>query len=160
MKMFLIFLITLSFINNCNDESKKMIIYYYNTGGQSIIEVDNKTEELIIEHITELFFNTSDRLRVHLNDNRITHLKENEEIIEIKFKSLQKFNSQLYGENSVNMVLFPLSGDLIGNAENPIITILVGEGNYNTGPYRNKAGLNKLNELKEIIKENLENNFF
>jgi hypothetical protein len=153
LKLIISFLIISLF--GCNDGEKKMSINYFESGSQILVKCDNKTKAEIIEHLSELFLNTTDRLRVHLSENRINHLKATEKLIEIKLDSAITLNSIQYGDKRIDLILLPLSGDYIGDENDPVITMIVGNKTYSTGPYRNKNGLETLNKIKSLVeKEN------
>ena len=135
----------------CNDGTNNMSINYFENGNRILVEFDNKTKADVLAHLSELFLKTTDRLRVHLSENRIEHLKETEKLIEIKLDSAMTFNSIQYGDKIIDLILLPLSGDFIGDENNPVITMLVGNKTYSTGPYRNKNGLETLNKIKSLV---------
>ncbi len=70
----------------CNDGANKMSINYFENGNQIQVDCNNKAKAEILEHLSELFLNTTDRLRVHLSQNRIEELKKTEKLIEIKLR--------------------------------------------------------------------------
>lgn len=139
----------------CNDGTNNMSINYFENGNRILVEFDNKTKADVLAHLSELFLKTTDRLRVHLSENRIEHLKETEKLIEIKLDSAMTFNSIQYGDKIIDLILLPLSGDFIGDENNPIITMIVGNKTYSTGPYRNKNGFETLNKIKLLVEKEI-----
>lgn len=135
----------------CKETSNKMVINYYINGNVRSIKPDDSDQEKVFGYLSDLYLNTTDRLRVHLGENRIQKIKESEEVLEIKIDSVISFISNQYGKTKADRILIPLSGEFIGNKHDQMITLLIGNGNYNTGPLRNNTGYGKLMELKKVI---------
>lgn len=150
-------ILLLVFLAGCKEEKTILNVNYYIHGEVQfpILNVDLQKEILTL--ITTLVSNSDDILKLFIIDSTIENIKQNETSIEIIFKEHNMFTSEKLGAEKVKKMLLPLSGDFIGNAEDPIITILLGDEEYFSGPYRNKNGFEKLMKIKNIITSQLDN---
>jgi hypothetical protein len=151
-------ILLLVLIAGCKEGKTIMKIQYYNHGELQfpMLNVDLQNEILTLTR--DLISNSSDILKLLVNDSRIEEIKQNEVSIEIIFEEHNLFTSDELGTEKVNKILFPLSGDFIGNTEDPVITIFLGDESYFSGPYRNEKGFDKLMELKKIVVNGIQEN--
>ena len=150
-----IFLLLVLFAG-CKEGKTIMKIQYYNHGELqfSMLNVDLQNEILTLTR--DLISNSSDILKLLVNDSRIEEIKQNEVSVEIIFEEHNMFTSDELGTENVKKILFPLSGDFIGNNEDPVVTIFLGDESYSSGPYRNEKGFDKLMELKKLVENGIQ----
>jgi hypothetical protein len=151
----IIFVILLVLIIGCKEEKNFMKISYYSNSKVQNPKLSEKQQKEILNLVTYLISSSSDILKLLVNESRISEIKKNETAIEIIFEEYKIFTSDELGTDKVKKLFFPLSGDFIGNDEDPVITIFLGDESYFSGPYRNENGLETLNKIKSLVeKEN------
>lgn len=144
-------LIFLMLLIGCKKETPEMEINYFDTGIKQSIKLNENAKESIFEIIDELISNSNDILKLLVNNSTIEEIKKNEKAIEIIFSKEQLFTSKELGAEKIKKLFFPLTGDFIGDNNDQVITIFLGEDEYFTGPYRNDKGFSKLKELEKLI---------
>lgn len=149
-------LILLVLLLGCIEEQTTMKVNYYNLGNLNSPEIKEETQEKILVLATNLISNSNDILKLLVDESRIEEIKQNETAIEIIFEEYKSFTSDELGTDKVKKLLFPLSGDFIGNDEDPVITIFLGDDSYFSGPYRNKNGLETLNKIKALVEKEIQ----
>ncbi len=92
-------------------------------------------------------------LRLYVDEERIASLKRTDTVLEIIFDKPTLLKSKEFGEFSVERVLIPMSGDFVGNAADPVITLFPANDGYLTGPYRNPSGYPALMKLKALVEQ-------
>ncbi len=150
----LIFILTILIFISCNESTHKMKIIFYRQG--KIINVNTSQLDLtgIYTRVKQLCENTTDKLRVYINEERIEQLKQTETALEIIFEKEVEISSPAIGTEKVKKIFFPLSGDFIGNDESPVITVFLGtEDYYYPDALRNLTGYKDLMGLKKMIGE-------
>ena len=152
MKPSLIYLaIVLACSLSCIEKNKIMDVNYFEAGIETSIYLDIDKQKSVLSLINELVEKSTDALRLLVDDARINSLKQNETCIEVVLNKYHTFSSEVLGKEKVKKVFLPLTGDFIGNEDDPIITIFLGDEGYFSGPYRNTNGYSKLIELKNLI---------
>lgn len=136
---------------SCREQDKTMKIVYFEKGSSS--ELNNKEIDLkeLDKQIRDLFFNTDDMLKLHVDSERISSIMKNDSGIEITFTKEQNFTSKEFGKMKVNKLLIPFSGDFVGNNSSPVITLFPANGDYYSGPLRNSRGLSQLMKIRDTI---------
>lgn len=130
------------------------ISYYSNSKAQNP-KLSVKQEEEILNLVTDLISSSNDILKLLVDESRIEEIKQNETAIEIIFDEYKIFTSDELGTDKVKKLFLPLSGDFIGNNEDPVITIFLGDESYFSGPYRNENGLETLNKIKSLVEKEM-----
>jgi len=148
-------LVLLVLLIGCKKEQTIMKVNYYNRGEVQSPVLNESTQKDILILITDLISNSNDILKLLVSDATTDAIKQDETSIEIIFAEYKSFTSNELGTDKVKKLLFPLSGDFIGNINDPVITIFLGDEDYFTGPYRNENGLIKLMEIKKIIDQEI-----
>ena len=128
-----------------------MKIIYYDSGKATNINTSKLDTEKIFTEVKELCSNTTEIMRVYISKERIEQLKEDEKGLEIVLEKEIEINSPVTGKYTVKKIFFPLSGDFIGNAESPVITVFLGKDKYYASALRNKNGYGKLKNLEKVI---------
>lgn len=138
-------------LNHCKAEDSSMKIFIYINGIKSEVQIKSEENLRVKEILSDLLLKTDDMLRVHFDEDRINELKSEEKCIEIILDSVQKFNTGVLGETGIKKILFPLSGDYQASEKIDIVTIIIGEDEYSSGPLTASGGFNLLEELKGIV---------
>ncbi len=147
-----ILLITISLLlNNCKAEDNPMKIITYKNGQTSEVKISNDEGDKVKTILSDLLAKTDDMLRVHFDEDRINGLKLQENCIEIVLDSTQKFTTGFLGDVVIKKVLLPLSGDYQASEKIDIVTIIIGEDEYSSGPLTASGGFKLLEELKGIV---------
>lgn len=147
----IIILTALLFFNQCKAEDSSMKIFTYVNGTKSEVQSKSDEKHRVKEILSALFLKTDDMLRVHFDEDRINELKSEEKCIEIILDSVQKFNTGFLGETSIKKIFLPLSGDYQASEKIDIVTIIIGEEEYASGPLTASGGFKLLRELERII---------
>jgi len=150
-----IIILLLVLLIGCKKEMNIMKISYYSNFKVQNPKLSEKQQEEILNLVTDLISSSDDLLRLAVNDATIDQIKENETSFEIIFEEYNVFTSDKLGTEKIKKILFPLSGDFIGNEKDPVITIFLGDESYFSGPYRNYNGLEKLFKIKELVETGL-----
>jgi hypothetical protein len=143
------------FLSGCNEEKNIMKIKYYSSSEERNPRLSEEQQKEILNLVTDLISNSNDILKLLVDEIRIEEIKQNETAIELIFEEYKVFTSDDLGTDKVKKLFFPLSGDFIGNDEDPVITIFLGDESYFSGPYRNENGLETLNKIKALIEKEI-----
>lgn len=136
---------------SCKAEDKSMKVLVHINGTISEVQLNSAESYKVFGILSDLLIKTDDMLRVYLDEDRISELKSEENCIEILLDSVQKFDTGFLGETNISKVLFPLSGDYQASEKINIVTILIGEDEYSSGPLTASGGFDLLNELIGIV---------
>ncbi len=128
-----------------------MKIIYYDSGNVTNINTSKLDTEKIFTEVKELCANTTEIIRVYVGKERLDQLKKDEKGLEIILEKEIEINSPAAGKYTVKKIFFPLSGDFIGNAESPVITVFMGKDKYYATAFRNMNGYGKLKKLEKVI---------
>lgn len=147
-----IILIVLSFLLiNCKTEVNSMKVITFTNGEKTELKINSEDAGKIKTIVSELLINTDDMLRLHIDEDRINELKLNEKCIEVIFDSTRIFNTGFLGETAIKKILLPMSGDFQASENIDIVTIIIGEDEYLSGPLTISGGFKLFEELKKII---------
>ncbi len=135
----------------CKENTNNMKIIVYNSAQSEQIKLSKEDYQIVYSKLTNLFTNSSEVLRLFVQPSLIEKLKESANLIEFSFVDETKFNSKILGEELLNTILIPLSGDFIGNEKDPIITLFMSYSGEYSEPFRNKNGYSELLEIKRIL---------
>lgn len=147
----IIIITAMLFFNQCKAEDSPMKIFTYVNGVESEIQIKSEEKQRVKEILSDLLLKTDDMLRVHFDEDRINELKSEEKCIEVILDSIQKFNTGFLGETRIKKILLPLSGDYQASEKIDIVTIIIGEEDYSSGPLTASGGFKLLRELERII---------
>lgn len=133
---------------NQNDNVK---INLYESGS---VTVYNKNFDDLKPFIDNVFKNTDEILRLYADAEYLNNIKNNYSAIEIEFSEAKPFQSSATGQINLKKIFIPLSGDLAGNQDSPIVTLIIGENSeYISSPFRANNALNSLNEMVSFVKK-------
>lgn len=150
MKILLYLLIV--FLNfTCKHENIDMKIVLYKDGTSQVLNLSSKENNQVNKIISDIFLGTTEVLKIYFGEERIQELKNAEEVLEIVYAEPILLPAKGFDSLRVKKILFPLSGELIGNNANPEITIITGEEEYDSTPFRNVHGYELLMQLKSLI---------
>lgn len=147
----IIIITALLFFNQCKAEDSPMKIFTYVNGVKSEVQIKSEEKHRVKEILSDLLLKTDDMLRVHFDEDRINELKSEEKCIEVILDSVQKFNTGFLGETGIKKILFPLNGDYLASEKIDIVTLIIGEEEYSSGPLTASGGFDILQELERII---------
>lgn len=145
------FIAVLLLLINCKAEDTTMKVITYTNGQMSEVKLNSADRDKVSSILSELLIKIDDMLRVHFDEDRISGLKLEENCIELVLDSTQEFNTGFLGMTSVKKVLLPLSGDYQASEKIDIVTIIIGEDEYSSGPLTASGGFKLLEELKGIV---------
>jgi hypothetical protein len=112
-----------------------------------------KEAEEVNKLLNELLKNTFEMLRVYVDEETITAIKNHDHCIEVNYKSKKEFNSGFLGKISLNKILIPLSGDYSGNTDKNLVTLITGEDSYSSGPLMTE-GSSQIKHLLNMLQKN------
>lgn len=144
--LMIFFLLTNS---KADDKSMKVIIFNKSAGSEVILNDENIKN--VKKILLELLLKTDDMMRVYFDSASIDEIKHTEKCIEIIFNKAEHFNTGFLGEVTLNKILIPISGDFKPNEKIDIVTIIIGENDYSSGPLTASGGLKLLQELEKIV---------
>jgi len=152
MKLFLLFLTTLTFFN-CTKDSSDMMIYLYEKGEKT--KLDNSSLNLaeISAVLNSLIKNADEFMRLYMDEDRFEYLKKEESAIEFVLEKETIIISAQLGKLKFKRILIPLSGDFAGNEKSANITFFIGDDKYFPEPINNNNGYNDLAKLKLEIEK-------
>ena len=128
-----------------------MKITLYNKGEVMNYKLTSGDKEKVNEMVRNIFGGIDEVLKLYLSDERLEELKNSEEVLEIIYNEPFVFTTKEFGTFPVKKIAIPLTGDFIGNEDNPEITIITGEEEYDSTPFRNTTGYGLLMQLKELL---------
>lgn len=155
MKVILTILIAMLVGPVCSTDSGPLVLVYYRDGKEIRLPRESIDPAFVEGTIRSLFAGTTDMLRLHVDAERIASLKQTDTVLEVIFDKPTNIHSREFGELSVKRVLIPMSGDFVGNAADPVITLFPANDGYLTGPYRNPTGYPDLMKLKNLVEQSL-----
>ncbi len=137
----------------CSAIPGPLVMLYYRDGKEFRVPLNSADSATAESIVRALFAETSDMLRLYVDEERIASLKQTDTVLEIIFDKPTLLKSKEFGEFSVERVLIPMSGDFVGNAADPVITLFPANDGYLTGPYRNPSGYPALMKLKALVEQ-------
>ena len=155
MKMIFAILIATLISPTCSSGSGPLVLVYYREGKELQVPRDSFDPATVESTVRALFAGTTDMLRLYVDAERIASLKQTDTVLEVIFDKTTTLQSKEFGEVSVKRVLMPMSGDFVGNAADPVITLFPANDGYLTGPYRNPTGYPELMKLKALVEQSL-----
>jgi uncharacterized protein YcfL len=148
---FLIVILLTGCAGNMQKENTKYQVVLNNSDVTGNISENDKLS--FENELYDILKNTTEKLRVFYSDERIAELKENEKYFEIIYDQDKVITSDSLGNFSIRRMLIPLSGELYGSKEDPVITVFIGdEEGYFAGPLRNKNGLDSIERMINLLK--------
>jgi hypothetical protein len=148
---FLLYLLLGISIYNCKQEDVDMKIMLYNKGAVVNYKLASDEKEKVNEMVKSIFSGIDEVLKLYFDENRLEDLKTSGEVLEIIYNEPFVFTTKEFGTFPVKKIAIPLTGDFIGNTDNPEITIITGEEEYDSTPFRNTTGYGLLMQLKELL---------
>lgn len=150
MKFFLFLL--LAFLScNCKHESIDMEVVLFKNGTSTFYSLSSEEKKIVNEKISEIFIGIDEVLKIYFGEERINELKSSEEALEILYKDSIVLPTANFGSFPVKKIIFPLTGDFIGNPKVPEITIITGDEEYDSTPFRNTKGYTLLIQLRDFL---------
>lgn len=128
-----------------------MKVITYSNGTPSSVTLKDDDNKKVRQLITQLLLKTDDMLRVYFDEERINDIKLKEKCIELLFEKSEMFETGISGEMNINKILIPFSGDFQATEQIDVVTILIGEDEYSSGPLTASGGYHLLQELKIIV---------
>lgn len=134
---------------SCKEKSSDTKIILYHDGQETVLNPDLSGFADLIKTSNNLLITADDMLKLIVDPGLIQKIKKEESAIEIIYAKPVELTSN-YDKETIHpdRILIPLSGEFIGNDENPPATIFHGYPEYSAGPYRNSKGVK---ELKRIL---------
>jgi hypothetical protein len=147
----LLYLFLALLICNCKQENIDMKVILFKDGTSHTYNLSSEEKEKVNKIISDIFLGIDEVLKLYFSEERIQELKNSEEVFEIFYDKPVLFATKEFDSLRVKKIIFPLTGDLIGNANSPEITIISGEEEYDSTPFRNMNGYENLMQLKKLI---------
>ncbi|MFC1549727.1 hypothetical protein ACFL46_00355 [Candidatus Neomarinimicrobiota bacterium] len=146
------FIFVIGCLISCSKNAKIRSVNYYENGKITKISLSAADKDKINKIISEFIYNSNDVLKLFVNEQLIESIKTEEAALEISWSSPQEIQSEEFGIHQLSLVLIPFSGDFIGNYEDPVITLFIGDlDGYITGPLRYSNGYAILMDLKRQL---------
>jgi hypothetical protein len=147
----LFYLLIAILVSNCKKEQSNMTVTIFKDGKPNNYSLSLEDERKVNEIVKNIFLGINENLKLYFSEERLKDLINSEEALEIIYNEPITLSTKEFGSFSVKKIIFPLTGDFIGNVNSPEITIIPGEEEYDTTPLRNTTGYNLLMELKELV---------
>ncbi len=138
-------------LTNCKADDKSMKVIIFNNGTGSEVILNDDENKSVRKILLELLLKTDDMMRVYFDSSSIEEIKDTEKCIEIIFNNAENLNTGFMGEVTLNKILLPISGDFKPSEKVDIVTIIVGENDYSSGPLTASGGLKLVQELEKIV---------
>ena len=144
---FLFLLFTMLSFNNCNNDSSAIQVYLYEKGNK--IQLDESELDIpeVNNLLNQLLENTSEFMRLYMDEGRFESLKLEEQAAEFIFMNEMKVTSSRLGELKFKRILIPLTGDFAGSEKTSNMTLFIGDAKYFPEPIVNKTGYSVLLKL-------------
>jgi hypothetical protein len=128
-----------------------MTIIKFKDGTSANYTLSSEAKKKVNEVIKEIFLGIDENLKIYFSEERLEQLKKSEELIEIIYNKPILLATKGFDSLSVRKIIFPLTGDFIGSADSPEITIITGEEEYDSTPLRNTNGYVLLMQFKDFL---------
>jgi len=138
-------------VSNCKKEQSDMTVIIFKDGKSFNYTLSLEDKERVNEIVKNIFLGIDQNLKLYFSEQRLKELKNSEEVLEIIYSKPVLLTTKEFDSFNVKKIIFPLTGDFIGSANSPEITIITGEEEYDSTPLRNTNGYNLLNELKDFL---------
>lgn len=138
-------------ISNCKKEQSDMTVIIFKGGKSFDYTLSLEDKERVNEIVRNIFLGIDQNLKLYFSEQRLKDFKNSEEVLEIIYSKPVVLTTKEFGSFKVKKIIFPLTGDFIGSANNPEITIVTGEEGYDSTPLRNTSGYALLMHLKEFL---------
>lgn len=148
------FIIVFFLLTNCKADDKSMKVIIFNNGVGSEVILNNDDSKSVKKILLELLLKTDDMMRVYFDNESIEEIKRTEKCIEIIFNKAEHLHTSFLGEVTLNKILLPISGDFKPTEKIDIVTIIIGENDYSSGPLTASGGLKLVQELEQIVFRN------
>ena len=145
------FIIIFFLLTYCKADDKSMKVIIFNKSAESEVILNDENIKDVKKILLELLLKTDDMMRVYFDSASIDEIKQTEKCIEIIFNKAEHFNTGFLGEVTLNKILLPISGDFKPTEKMDIVTIIIGENDYTSGPLTASGGLKLIQELEQIV---------
>ena len=138
-------------LTNCKADDKSMKVIIFDKGIASEVILNDVDSKNVKKILLELLLKTDDMMRVYFDSTSIEEIKHTEKCIEIIFNKAEHISTSFLGEVTLNKILLPISGDFKPTEKIDIVTIIIGENEYSSGPLTASGGLKLIQELEQIV---------
>ena len=138
-------------VSNCKKEQSDMTVTIFKDGKSFDYTLSLEDKERVNEIAKNIFLGIDQNLKLYFSEQRLKELKNSEEVLEIIYSKCVLLSTKEFGSLNVKKIIFPLTGDFIGSASSPEITIITGEEEYDSPPLRNTSGYDLLIQLKDFL---------
>lgn len=134
---------------SCKKKAETVKVIFYHQGKESVVNSEQSGFSDLIKTAEDLLITADDMLKLEVDPELIKAIKKKDSAIEIIFPKPIELTSN-YDRQSIHpdRILIPLSGEFVGEEENPAAVIFHGYPSYSSGPFTN---INGIKELKEIL---------
>jgi len=134
---------------SCKEKAEGVKIFFYHQGHETVLNPEQSGFLDLIETTEALLVTSDDMLKLDVDPELIKEIKKKDSAIEIIYPKSIELTSN-YDKQTIypDRILIPLSGEFVGEEENPAAIIFHGYPAYSSGPYSNSKGIK---ELKEIL---------
>jgi len=148
--VFLIFITSMSSFS-CKEKHQNIKVIFYHHGQETTLDPELSGFWNLIKTAEDLLITADGMMRLAVEPELINKIKREERVIEIIYPKPVELN---INRNKLTIhpdrLLIPLSGELVGEGENPQAVIFHGYPAYSAGPYTNRKGIG---ELEKILHE-------
>lgn len=134
---------------SCKEKAEGVKIIFYHQGQETVVSPEQSGFLDLIETAKDLLVTADDMLKLLVDPELIENIKKKDSALEIIYPKSIELTSN-YDKQTIypDRILIPLSGEFVGEEENPTAIIFHGYPAYSSGPYSNSK---RIKELKEIL---------
>ncbi|GEM_PF-2518887 len=150
-RILLILLLALTFFQ-CEGDSKGMKAFLHKNGTAVEHRLSRADQKTAMTLLRKLFAGTNDMLRVHVSEDLVEGIRKGEVALEFQFDEPTEFASPAQGTYSLQRLLFPMTGDYAGSAQDPVVTVfMANDQGFITGPLCSPNGHPDLISLNDLV---------
>ncbi len=129
-----------------------MEVTYHDRGEASAVTLDGACADRVPELLRELLAGATAPVRLIGTEATIQALREEGRAAELIFAEPLPLEVGTRGPQEIDRVIVPLEHpSFVGSDEYPSVTLMLGAGEYRTGPPSNPAGLPLARELETCL---------
>jgi len=152
-RILLILSLALTFFR-CEGDSKGMKAFVHKNGTAVEHRLSRADQKTAMTLLRKLFAGTNDMLRVHVSEDVVEGIRKGELALEFEFDEPTEFASPGQGIYSLERLLFPLTGDFAGSAQDSVVTVfMANDQGFITGPLSSTSGRPVLLKLNDLLSD-------
>lgn len=138
---------------SCKEKHQKVKVIFYHHGQETTLDSELSGFWNLIKTAEDLLITADGMMRLAVEPELINKIKREERVIEIIYpKPIELYINRYRLTIHPDRFLIPLSGELVGEGENPRAVIFHGYPAYSAGPYTNRKGIGELEKILQTTK--------